>query len=53
MTFIWQLIGAMFGVAGGVILLTVAGIVFYTTIVGIRSALDEYGKKRTKKTKKK
>lgn len=52
MSFIWDLVGAMFAVAGGLLALTIAMIILYTVVIAIQSALDERNKKKTKKSKK-
>jgi len=51
MSFIWQLVGAMFAVAGGVLALTISAIVAYTVVVAIQSIIEE-NKKKSKKSKK-
>ena len=46
MEFIMQLCGAMLAVAGTMIVLTIASIVFYIALIGIQSHREEYKKKK-------
>lgn len=53
MDFIMQVCGAMLAVAGTLIVLTIAVMVFYIAIVGVQSHHEEYKKKKNKKDNKK
>lgn len=52
MEFIMQVCGAMLIVAGSLIVLTIATITFYAVIVGVKSAIEESKKAKTKRNKK-
>lgn len=53
MDFILQFCGAVLAVAGTLIVLTIALIVFYIAIVGVQSHQEEYKKKKNEKDSKK
>lgn len=49
MSFMWQFIGVMFGLAGAILALTISTIVLYIVAVAIQSAIEEKKKKNKKK----